>query len=91
VKLLFSTDGEITFKWADLKRDLMFRVNTDDDKEKAAEAVLLKWKDAKYSLFENNCSTLAGEVAKSIGMRLPGQNPGATLPIDYMQALEDIN
>lgn len=91
VKLLFSTDGEITFKWKDLERDLLFRVDVDDDKQTAAEAVLVKWKDEKYSLFGNNCSTLAGEVASAIGMRLPGQSPGSTLPIDYKQALEDIN
>jgi len=91
VKLLFSTDSEITFKWKDLERDLLFRVAVDDDKQKAAEAVLVKWQDAKYSLFGNNCSTLAGEIASAIGMRLPGQSPGSTLPIDYMQALKDIN
>jgi hypothetical protein len=44
-----------------------------------------------YILFNENCNSFAAEVAKVLGIKLPTNPPGTTLPIQYIKALENIN
>lgn len=73
VKLLFSSSrpGTINFKLDDLENDVAYRVSIDYDQLVKAEGVLKAWGDKKYTLYGNNCSTFASEVAKAVGLKLP--------------------
>jgi hypothetical protein len=91
IKALFGTDGQITFKWEDLDRDVFFRRNIDAQQRGRVLAVLERWSDGNYSLLGNNCNSLAAEVGRVIGLTLPNDKPGTTLPVNFMKALKAAN
>ena len=91
LRALYSIDGIIDFRLEDINPDFRYHVVIDDTQMKKIESVLKRWKDKKYSLFAENCSKLAAEVAEAIGLKLPSKSPGATLPLSYMKALKATN
>lgn len=52
-----------------------------------------QWLDdaPKYALLGNNCSIFAGQVATLVGLTLPSEDPGTTLPCNYVEALKKVN
>lgn len=91
IKAIFSTDGVIDHKWADIQRDQLFRVDVTKDQQDRALDIFEKWKSADYSLFGNNCNKLSAEVAEAIGLKLPDDRPGSTFPSNYVKALREVN
>ena len=96
MKLRVSEHGMVTFKENDYPSTIRLRKNVDDDGKKSALAVLDNWKsnDPKYNILAKdgkNCNSLAKEVAESIGLHIPSEDPGLTFPATYITHLRNIN
>ena len=96
VKAVYSTtSGELKQNIEDVSWDVEFRVFPNEQEYSKAKDIAKKWLgDApEYNLFADggkNCSVFAAEVAQSLGLQTP-TNPGATLPVSFIQALKEAN
>lgn len=74
------------------KRDIQLIVTISEDRYRASQKVLERWKDPgkRYGILLNDCVSFAQEVAKSIGLNPPSRafNP---YPFDYVKALTEKN
>ncbi len=96
MKFRGSGAGMITFKENDYPSTIRFRKNVDDDGKTGVLAVLDKWKsdDPGYNLLalgRKNCNSLAREVAQTLGLKLPAEDPGTTFPANYITDLRNLN
>ena len=96
LKLVFGkTSGRLDYKWEDSTWDTMLVKRVAEEEKSAVLKQFQKWSAStpEYSLLGNggmNCNQLAGDVAKSIKLSVPGG--GATmLPWNYIDALKQAN
>ena len=96
VKALYKDQGVITFKFDDLVPSVTFRTTISESQKAKVLKVLDTWRaaDPGYNLLAKggaNCSVLGREIAKEIGLKLPSEDPGLTLPASYIQSLKSVN
>lgn len=96
VKMVLSkVSGRLDYRWADSSWTTEYLVNIDDDKRNAVLALTDEWKssDPKYNLLASggkNCSVFVGDVAKTIGLKVPG-GAGTQFPPAYVAKLKKAN
>ena len=91
LRALFGTDGEVDHRWKDMQRDVWFLHKISNVQLEQVLVVLKNWREEKYSLLGNNCNSLAKEVAKVSGLKIPKDDPGVTLPVTYITKLQSLN
>lgn len=96
LKSVFSpTSGKLDRDWADMAWDTELTRSIDATEKAKILAQFDKWKSSapKYSLVGNggaNCNSLTGEVARSLGMKVP-DSAGTTRPWKFIEALKAAN
>lgn len=96
MKIYVSERGVVTFKENDYPSSIKFRKNVDNNAKKKALEVFSRWNqnDPKYNILAvggKNCNSLVKEVATSIGLKIPTENPGLVFPADYITKLKSEN
>lgn len=88
---LVSAPGKIDYHWEDLTREVEFRVAINAEQSSKIRSILETWESESYSLLDNNCNKLVSEIASSIGLSLPSDDPGTTLPAIFVAKLKSAN
>lgn len=96
VKSVFGpTSGKLDATWEDVTWDTEFRRSISDSQRAQVLTQFGKWSSEapQYSLTANgglNCNGLVGDVARSLGMRVP-EGAGTTRPWKFIEALKSSN
>lgn len=96
LKLVFGrTTGRLDYRWADTRWDVAFERSVSPEQMAQVKAQFARWSEntPTYALLGNggkNCSMLVGDVARSIGMKVP-DGAASSLPWDFVESLRNAN
>lgn len=73
--------GEVTYKWADVRSDKIFRANITDEQERTIKFIMKHWNGTDYRLLDQNCTTLIKDTAASLGLKVDPKalRPGSVI------------